>query len=91
MKKISIVLLIAVVSIVNCQKKGLSSAECKPAVDKLVNNLIASAKPEEVEKFNQQKPAFIEMLEKQCRTGNYDLSCLEKQNSIPGIQACVKK
>ncbi len=74
----------------NCKGSSVSSAECEPIVNKLIENIMKEMKPEEVEKFSMLKATMVPSIQKECMSGKYNLDCLSKASNIAALQACKK-
>ncbi|ASV13557.1 MULTISPECIES: TIGR04454 family lipoprotein [Leptospira] len=75
---------------VACPGSKHSAEECSPIVDEMLTNLTAGQKPEDAANIATMKATLVPVLQKECMSGKFDLTCLKSAKSIPAIQACKK-
>ncbi|EMM71538.1 putative lipoprotein [Leptospira weilii str. 2006001855] len=75
---------------VACPGSKYSAEECAPIVDEMLTNLTAGQKPEDAASIATMKATLVPVLQKECMSGKFDLTCLKSAKSIPAIQACKK-
>lgn len=88
---LTLTLSILSIALFNCKGNSVSSAECAPVVQSMIENMSTVAgdntSPEEQEKA---KALLTPVFQKECESGKYDLNCLKTAKSIPELQTCKK-
>lgn len=88
MKKILVLAAFAAILFtVTCKDTSVSEAECTPVVQAMFENFSKLAPEGDIDKA---KMVLIPMLQKECQSGKYELSCLSSAKSIQELQLCKK-
>ena len=88
MKKICFICFICF--ILSCSQNKVSAEECESVVEELSKNLLDNLSEEEKTKWNTLKSNMIPVLEKECRSGKYELSCLRNAKDPLSLRSCIK-
>lgn len=75
---------------VMCGGPKHSAEECAPIVEEMLTNLTAGQKADDTANIATMKATLVPVLQKECMSGKFDLTCLKSAKSIPAIQACKK-
>ncbi|TGK32571.1 TIGR04454 family lipoprotein [Leptospira gomenensis] len=75
---------------VMCGGPKHTAEECAPIVEEMLTNLTAGQKAEDTANIATMKATLVPVLQKECMSGKFDLTCLKSAKSIPAIQACKK-
>ncbi len=68
-------------------ESSVSEAECAPVVQVMFENFSELAPEGDIDK---EKMVLIPMLQKECQSGKYELSCLSNVKSIAELRVCKK-
>ncbi len=72
----------------NCKDKSVSSEECTPVVDTMLENFSSLLKDKPEEEIQQMKNLTKPILQKECESGKYKLDCLKTAKSLEELQTC---
>ncbi len=91
MKKLTILAIaFAMIAFTNCKDKSVSSAECTPIVQSMLENFSSMAANATDEEKEKTKMMLTPVLQKECESGKYDLNCLKSAKTLPELQTCKK-
>lgn len=76
--------------LVSCSPTKHSKKECKGPVKKVFLIILQESDKEKQDQLMNLKDSLLSMMEKECRSGEYELSCLQKVEKLTDVQACKK-
>jgi small lipoprotein (TIGR04454 family) len=90
--KITLTLLISLMALglINCKGNSVSSAECAPVVQAMMENMSSAVEGVSPEEQEKGKAMLLPVFQKECESGKYDLECLKTAKSIAALQTCKK-
>ncbi|MCB1156268.1 MAG: TIGR04454 family lipoprotein [Leptospiraceae bacterium] len=89
-KQIAVIALTLSFALVNCNKESKTSAECKPALDKVFAAIESSIPEEQKAQFATLKTQAEPGLMDACKNGKMDLECMNNAKDLQAMLTCKK-